>query len=373
MNTQTAIIPTDQPHALIIPIPDTASKDVKSRLNLYNEWLANIGGDLVDYRDYLMSNDRQTIDRRTGVVMPLPPLSPSSAAAHLATIRARYNAMLTDNGLRDWLYKAAPQDAPNKKDFVDEYLIRLANAVDPKRSAVPTMTQQDKPDDYGRRLTADQANALLAAPQNRRGNTRLMILRDTAIIALMLCTGVREAELCALNVDDLDKRLDGELALHVRKGKGNKSRLIPYGAGDFALTVTRQWLDAAGIEAGAVFRGIYKGGKSVREYTPKISKTETTPEIPEKGRLRVCAINRILKNYPISAEGKQIAVNPHDLRRTYARRLYDATPTPNIMAIKQNLGHADHQTTERYIGKLNASARKPPALYAFDLQRFGKV
>jgi hypothetical protein len=40
-----------------------------------------------------------------------------------------------------------------------------------------------------------------------------------------------------------------------------------------------------------------------------------------------------------------------------------------IIAIQQNLGHASHATTERYIGKLDASSRQPPALYSFDLRQ----
>lgn len=45
-------------------------------------------------------------------------------------------------------------------------------------------------------LTKEQADALLAAP----GVDNLLGLRDTAVIAVMLCTGVREAEFSALQV-----------------------------------------------------------------------------------------------------------------------------------------------------------------------------
>jgi site-specific recombinase XerD len=54
-------------------------------------------------------------------------------------------------------------------------------------------------------------------------------LRNTPLIVLTLGTGIREAEQSSLDIDDLRQELGGELALHVRKGKGTKARLIPYG------------------------------------------------------------------------------------------------------------------------------------------------
>jgi site-specific recombinase XerD len=51
-------------------------------------------------------------------------------------------------------------------------------------------------------------------------------LRDTALIAIALCTGARRTELANLEVRDLRQRLGGELALHIREGKGRKERLV---------------------------------------------------------------------------------------------------------------------------------------------------
>ncbi len=65
--------------------------------------------------------------------------------------------------------------------------------------------------------------------------------------------------------------------------------------------------------------------------------------------------------------GERVWVKSHDLRRTYARRLYEAGMAP--LEIQQNLGHADLQTTLGYIGTLGAAQRRPPAVYAFDLSR----
>jgi hypothetical protein len=39
----------------------------------------------------------------------------------------------------------------------------------------------------------------------------------------------------------------------------------------------------------------------------------------------------------------------------------------DLPAIQQNLGHADVETTLRYIGPLDADRRRAPAVYTFDL------
>lgn len=322
------------PDHILIP-PRFDNKDQKSRLLKFVDWLAERGDpwyqpDLAAYRDYLLYR-----------------LSPSSTIAHLATIRGRYQTLLSNNRFRDWLYSMTPDDETpaNRKAMVDELVIRLQNAIDPANAPVKIIQSQDRPDNAtGLRLTANQANALLVAP----GVKTLMGLRDTTMLALMLCTGIREGELVALDVRDLRQQLGGELALHIREGKGAKERLIPYGSLDFCLVIVDRWLVMAGIESGPVFRGFYKGAKRVRP-----------------SRIHIRAINQIFDRYPVSINGMMQTVNPHDLRRTYARRLYEAGM--DLLAIQQNMGHSDHKTTLNYIGQMDASHRQPPTVYQFDL------
>ena len=154
----------------------------------------------------------------------------------------------------------------------------------------------------------------------------------------------------SIGAEDLRQELGGELALHIREGKGAKERLIPYGELDWCLAIVDRWLAAAGIHSGAVFRGFYRGGKTLR-----------------RGRLSVRAIEYILNDYPITKNGNVVQVKPHDCRRTYARRLYEAGA--DLVAIQQNLGHADIKTTLGYIGELDASKRRAPAVYSYDLRR----
>ena len=54
----------------------------------------------------------------------------------------------------------------------------------------------------------------------------LLSLRDTAIIFLLFDTGLRASELCGLTTDSVDLR---RLAIHVRRGKGQKERIVGIG------------------------------------------------------------------------------------------------------------------------------------------------
>ena len=330
-------------HAVLMPRdPD---KDQKSRLGYFLDWLAWTrrpwyAPDLRAYRDYLL-HERVKINPHTGNARPAT-LAPRSAGAHLATIRGRYEALLRDNDVRQWLYDLAPPDAApaDKKAFVDETLVRLQNAVHPSTAPIKTLTIQDEAASDHLRLKPHQVKTLLRTP----GIGTLPGLRDTAMIAMLVCTGIREAEMVALTVDDLRQHLGDELALRVRGGKGYKQRLVPYGPLDWCLIYTDYWLSAAKITTGPVFRGFYKGYKTLRKYA-----------ISKRG------VNKILNRYPIPIDGDLREIKPHDLRRTYARNAYERGM--DMEQIRQNLGHVSVQTTQTYVGELDARQRQPPNMF----------
>lgn|SRR5574341_452080 len=313
----------------------TDNKDTISRLQLFSDWLDESGlhwyqPDLAAYRDHLLAAAK----------------NPSSVSAHLSTIRAAYRRLLMSNIVRDTLYHFVPADLPmaDRKAFVDEMITRVQNAIDPRLAPVCVRTFQDRDDRQHVRLTGDQASELLVRP----GVATLTGLRDTALIAMLLCTGIREGEVVSLAVDDLYGSLGGEPSLHVRYGKGNKSRMVPYGDMAWCLDIVEIWLRRSAISNGPVFRGIYKSGKRVRP----------TP-------LTTRAVEYILESYPLRIDEQIVRVRPHDCRRTYARRLYESGM--DLVAIQQNLGHADVKTTLRYIGTLGADRRRAKSLYGFDL------
>ena len=340
MNTNAIAVMDGTTEAVLIPM--NADKHARYRLCRFTGWLQEQEQpwhepDLAAYRDSMLAQE----------------YAPATVSAHLCTVRAQYQRLLRDNSVRDALEIAARSALENAgADFgpsdvealVRRKLDRLENATDPVHSHVTVRKSQDVADAGHLRLTTAQANALLAAP----GVGTLRGLRDTAVIGLMLCTGVRESELAALEVRDLRQRLGGELALHVRQGKGAKERLIPYGDLDWILVIVEAWLKAAGIEDGPVVRGFYRDNETLRP-----------------GRLSVRAVQYLIAEYHSTVDGRPVAVRPHDCRRTYARRLYEAGV--DLVAIQQNLGHASVKTTLGYIGTLDADKRRAPAIYSFDL------
>ena len=328
-----------------ILMPDAPNKDQKSRLGFYIDWLSDRGlawyqPDLGAYRDYLLFQ-RARLDKN-GNSAPAT-LSPPTVLAHLATIRGRYSQLTRSNDVRDMLYELAnPEDSDaEQRAMVDEFFIRMMNDLHPASAPVTLVDAQDVADSEHLRLKPYQVSALVQAP----GIASLRGLRDTALMTLMVCTGVRAAEAAALRVNDLRQHLGGELSLRVREGKGHKQRLIPYGPLDWCLMYVEAWLREAGIKAGPVFRGIRRGGKTVRATG-----------------IGAWTVNDIMNGYPISIEGALRLVKPHDLRRTYARNAYDFGM--DLERIRQNLGHTGLATTQTYIGELDGRDRHPPNMFS---------
>ncbi len=327
-------------------MPENPNKDVQSRLSFFIEWLTDrqltwYQPDLEAYRDYLLY-ERTRVDRH-GNHKPAA-LSPTTALAHLATIRSRYNALLTrSNDARDRLYELTnPDDTEAEQQaLVNEFFVRISNDVHPATAPVKLVEKQDVADSEHLRLKPWQVSALVRAP----GISTLRGLRDTALMTLMVCTGIRAAEAAALQVEDLRQHLGGELSLRVREGKGGVQRLIPYGPLDWCLMYVDAWLREADIKAGHVFRGIRRGGKTVRA----------------KG-IGAWTVNDIMNAYPVTIDGALRLVKPHDLRRTYARNAYDFGM--DLERIRQNLGHNSLGTTQTYIGELDGRDRHPPNMFS---------
>lgn len=313
------------------PAPDT---NQKARISRFIAWLdqTNQHWFNADLNVYLTHLQTETA------------LSAQTTQNYLSTVRMRYKKLMEDNGLRVALYQEYEVSTPetqqrfSPKEYVDERLTWMTNNCNTAPVKVPK--KQDYSDEEHRRLTVEQGRALIDTPV-QYWHGRPQGIRDRAIIALLLCTGIRREELCNLEVRDLRQRLDGALALQIREGKGMKQRLVVYGAmADYCLPYVDEWLEWADIGAGIVFRGLKRNSNE-----------------PRGSRLNAASINKLFDMYTIPINGELITINPHDTRRTYARWMYDSGMP--VSSIKEQLGHESESTTWGYIGKVSTVSRTP--------------
>jgi integrase/recombinase XerC len=162
-------------------------------------------------------------------------------------------------------------------------------------------------------LTVDEAFATVAAPDAGRK----LGLRDRAIIEMLYGSGLRVAELCALNCDDVDLS-----ARMVRvMGKGKKERLVPVGS-----------KSAEALEAYLPVRATLTGGAALFVNA-------------RGGRLSVRSVARHLARYGLVA-GVRGRLHPHRLRHSFATHLLEGGA--DLRCIQELLGHASLSTTQRY-------------------------
>ena len=159
-------------------------------------------------------------------------------------------------------------------------------------------------------LSEEQARALLEAahtPWHR------------AMLALLLFAGLRRSEVTAITLDDLDL---ANAQLLVR-GKGAKQRVMP--------------LTPMVIEA-------------IQRYLPCRPQTESNHLFvsriggrPLHGRVAGRMLDRVLERADLDHAG----ITPHRLRHTFATHLIRSGA--DIRTVQELLGHADLQTTARYL------------------------
>lgn len=167
-------------------------------------------------------------------------------------------------------------------------------------------------------LTSQQMESLLAAPQTQTKSKQAppwMAARDTAILELFYSSGLRLAELVALDVRDVDSVSDTVRVI----GKGAKERICPVGPeAAEAIQIYRQ---AAKVMAGPLF---------LNKSRKRISRR---------------SVWLLLKKY---VRGEQLpdGISPHKLRHTFATHLLDAGA--DLRSVQSLLGHASLSTTQIY-------------------------
>lgn len=167
-------------------------------------------------------------------------------------------------------------------------------------------------------LSEEQADTLVSQPGLEQDPEAL---RDAAMLELLYATGMRVAELCGLNVADVDlARADARVT-----GKGDKQRTVPFG--EAAASAVERWLAHGREELAsektiddALFLGV-RGGRidqrQVRRIVDKLSQATGAGEL-----------------------------TPHGLRHSAATHLLEGGA--DLRVVQELLGHSSLQTTQIY-------------------------
>ena len=153
--------------------------------------------------------------------------------------------------------------------------------------------------------------------------------RDRVIFELLYGSGIRNSELCGL---DLASILWGDDAIRVF-GKGRKERLVPLG--DEAAAAIRAYLPERKERLEAAGKGkLVHDGPLLMNLRARGS-----------CRLTTRSVGRIVKQIALS-RGLAADVHPHTLRHAFGTHMLEEGA--DLRAIQEMLGHERLSTTQRY-------------------------
>ncbi|MFJ7441278.1 site-specific integrase [Methylorubrum thiocyanatum] len=183
------------------------------------------------------------------------------------------------------------------------------------------------------------AAALMRIPDTLAGK------RDRALLALGFAGAFRRSELVALDVADLSEHADG-LRVIVRRSKTDQEgqgieKAIPHGRFIRPVALLREWLDAAGITEGPLFRPVSRSGNVRARKT-----AETLP------RLTTQAVSDIIKRHLEAAGLDPALFGAHSLRAGFITTA--AERGADLARIMDVSGHRDPRTVVGYIRRANA-------------------
>lgn len=165
-------------------------------------------------------------------------------------------------------------------------------------------------------LDVDSISQLLQLPDNDE-----LALRDAAIMELLYGSGLRLAELVALDIDAINPRHQELRVL----GKGGKTRIVPYGR--CAADALRKWLP---------IRANWLGGNL----------TEVALFISQRNkRISPRTVQQRL-NFWGQQQGLHGNLHPHKLRHSFASHMLESSG--DLRAVQELLGHANLSTTQVY-------------------------
>lgn len=163
-------------------------------------------------------------------------------------------------------------------------------------------------------LDVDQMSRLLELPPGDA-----LVTRDRAMMELFYSSGLRLAELIALNVSDLLP----DRTVQVLMGKGGKARIVPVGSK--AIEALEAWLKERPALARAGETALFVG-RNGRRLGPR-------------------AVQKRVE-YWARRQGLGGQVHPHVFRHSFASHLLESSQ--DLRGVQELLGHANIATTQIY-------------------------
>ena len=194
------------------------------------------------------------------------------------------------------------------------------------------LAKRDKSEQTIKFLNLDQIEKLLLTPDTSHN----IGLRDRAILEVLFSTGLRIAELVALNHDQIKIKPDTkDLELSIT-GKGGHTRTVYFS--ERSIRWLKKYLDTRTDNDKALFINYKKRKES--DHSPI--------------RLTVRSIERMVGKYSKFA-GLPIRVTPHVLRHTLATDLL--SQGADLRTVQEILGHQSVATTQIYTHVTNKRLR----------------
>jgi integrase/recombinase XerD len=167
-------------------------------------------------------------------------------------------------------------------------------------------------------LNPREMRRLLLAPDV----TDVLGLRDRAILEVLYATGIRVSELTQLDLPDIDLEA---LELHVRQGKGGRSRSVPAG-GPACLWVGRYLKESRSrLEAKPTERALFLSCRGLRMDRANLARIVRT--LGQKAKI-------------------SFKVTPHGLRHAFATHLIQRQAS--LRHVQEMLGHQKIASTQIY-------------------------
>lgn len=204
-----------------------------------------------------------------------------------------------------------------ERGLVTENIVRRIQAPDPENPVIIPFTKED----IERLVAACAQKRSWKTQQDQPPELRQTADRDRALILMLVDTGVRASEICALQRADLDM---AQNAAHIQHGKGDKARIVHFGK----RTAKALWQVLSVVPESGAREAVFTVGplKAARPLDRSV----------------LC---RLLKR--IGERAGVGDVYPHKFRHTFA--INYLRNGGDVFTLQALLGHSDLEMVQRYL------------------------